>query len=199
MEILDAQALLKRGIAAAHAGHVELARFYLAKATKLNPDNEHNWFWLSSVLDKPAQAKYCLKQVLAINPDNERARKTLMNLEKQQKSASAKPSSPPSSPPSLQPSSGPRICPTCGSARRSGAQLCPRCGTPLLAQAIADDTLEKVLTLPLRQRCRPTRPPLGLLFIPDHRPSRAGWGLIIGVVVLVALCAVVYLSLSLWR
>ena len=85
MELLDAQALLKRGIATAQAGHAELARFYLAKTIKLNPDNEHSWFWLSSVLDEPEQVRYCLKQVLAINPDNERARKLLANLDKKQK------------------------------------------------------------------------------------------------------------------
>jgi tetratricopeptide (TPR) repeat protein len=191
LELSDAQALLKRGIAAAHAGHVELARFYLAKATKLNPDNEHSWFWLSSVLDKPEQAQYCLKQVLAINPYNERARTCLMNLTKRQKSTLVKPS--------LQLSISARTCPVCGAERRSGAQLCSQCGTPLLAQAIADDTLEKVLRLPLRQQFKPTRPLMGILFIPDQRPARAGCFLIVGMVVLVALCLAIYLSLSLLR
>lgn len=193
MELLDAQALLKRGVAAAHAGHVELARFYLAKAIKLNPDNEHSWFWLSSVVDEPEQVRYCLKQVLAINPDNERAHKLLTNLEKHQRP-------PVPVKPSLRPSTGARTCPICGAERRRGAQLCSQCGTPLLAQAISDDTLEKVLTLPLRRRFRPTRPPLGTLFIPHLRPSQAAWKLImVGILLMVALCTVVYLGLSLLR
>ncbi len=196
MELLDAQTLLKRGIAAAHAGHAELARFYLAKATKLNPDNEHSWFWLSSVLDKPEQVKYCLKQALAINPDNERARQLLMKLEKQQRPVLVRPSLKPA----IKPSPSIRICPICGAERRGGAQLCSQCGTPLLAQAISDDTLEKVLTLPLRRQFKPTRPPLGILFIPGQSPSQAGWVLIIfGIIVLVALCVAVYLGLSLLR
>jgi hypothetical protein len=72
--------LLGKGIAAAKAGDKGTARRLLTRAVRRNPESEAAWLWLSSVLDTPKGKAFCLQRVLALNPDNQPARKGLAAL-----------------------------------------------------------------------------------------------------------------------
>ncbi len=74
--------LLARAIAAARAGDRSVARQLLTQVIQDDPKSEAAWMWLSSVLDTPQGRAFCLRQVLALNPDNRTALKGLAALEK---------------------------------------------------------------------------------------------------------------------
>lgn len=79
----QADDLYRRGVAAARGGQKTMAATLLRQAVKLNPQHEQAWLWLSGVLDKPQDVAFCLRAVLGINPENERARRGLAALEQQ--------------------------------------------------------------------------------------------------------------------
>ncbi len=72
--------LFERARQAARAGQKETARRLLAQVLREQPRSEQAWLWLSAVLEKPAERVAALRQVLAINPRNELARKGLRAL-----------------------------------------------------------------------------------------------------------------------
>ncbi len=74
--------LLARGIAATRAGDRSVARQLLTQVIQDDPGSEAAWLWLSSVLDTPQGRAFCLRQVLALNPANQTARKGLAALGK---------------------------------------------------------------------------------------------------------------------
>lgn len=75
-----ARQLLQQGIAAARDNQSEAARELLQRAIQLDPENETAWLWLSSVARDNKERRFCLKQLLALNPDNEHAIKGLRAL-----------------------------------------------------------------------------------------------------------------------
>jgi hypothetical protein len=83
----EALRLFERGVAAARGGQRRVAAGLLARAVQLNPKHEHGWLWLSGTLDKPEEIAFCLRTVLEINPQNERARQGLRWLEQRQQIA----------------------------------------------------------------------------------------------------------------
>lgn len=83
----NVQELLKQGIEAAREGKKAEARGYFEKVVELDEQNERGWFWLASVVESEDEKRICLKNVVQINPQNERAQKALAQLEaKQQRS-----------------------------------------------------------------------------------------------------------------
>src|SRR5258708_31476659 len=76
----QAKQVLEKGIAAARAGQNAEARRLLQEAVKRDPRSESAWLWLSSVAKDDKERIFCLKQLLAINPDNENAIKGLRQL-----------------------------------------------------------------------------------------------------------------------
>lgn len=76
----QAKHLLQQGIAAAQAGQADHARDLLRQAARLDPQNETAWMWLTSVAESNAERVFCLRQILQINPNNERARQGLQQL-----------------------------------------------------------------------------------------------------------------------
>jgi len=80
----EAAQLFVRGVAAARGGQRRLAAVLLARVVQLDPQREMGWLWLSGVLDDPKEIAFCLRSVLAINPQNERARRGLAWLESRQ-------------------------------------------------------------------------------------------------------------------
>lgn len=72
--------LLQRGIAAARAGQADEARRLLAQAIQQNPRSETAWLWMSSVVQTDDQRIHCLRQVIALNPNNDFALKGLRAL-----------------------------------------------------------------------------------------------------------------------
>jgi len=72
--------LLQQGIAAVRAGQLDAGRQLLAKAIQINPQSEMAWIWMSGVVQTDEQRIQCLRQVIAINPNNELALKGLQAL-----------------------------------------------------------------------------------------------------------------------
>lgn len=73
--------LLQSGIAAVRSGDKREGARLLAQVVRKEPQSEDAWFWLAAATDQPAEAAACLRRVLAINPNNERARQALNMLD----------------------------------------------------------------------------------------------------------------------
>lgn len=73
--------LLRKGIEAARERNFAAAREYLQQVVELDERNEKGWFWLASVVETDEERRVCLSNVLHINPNNEKARKTMDALE----------------------------------------------------------------------------------------------------------------------
>ncbi len=95
----NVEAMVREGINAAKAGNKEEARALLHKATELDPYNEDGWLWLSGVVESPDDQRTCLENVLAINPNNDRARQGVAYLSGGVASAPAHPTPLHSAPP----------------------------------------------------------------------------------------------------
>ncbi len=65
--------LLRDGIEAAQKGERAEARTLLLRVTEADANNENAWLWLASISEYPEELLVFLKNVLSINPDNERA------------------------------------------------------------------------------------------------------------------------------
>jgi tetratricopeptide (TPR) repeat protein len=76
----QAKQLLQQGIAAARGGQADMARQLFRQAARLDPRNEAAWQWLITVAEDNNERVFCLKQLLVINPQNERARDALQRL-----------------------------------------------------------------------------------------------------------------------
>lgn len=72
--------LLKQGITALKAGQKAKARELLLRVVKQDKRNEAAWLWLSGAVDTDRERRLCLENALAINPDNEAARRGLASL-----------------------------------------------------------------------------------------------------------------------
>ncbi len=75
------EALLEQGIQAAKARNHATARTLLEQVVEMDQHNEKAWFWLAAITDDVDEKRICLNNVLVINPDNQRARKLLNQLE----------------------------------------------------------------------------------------------------------------------
>jgi hypothetical protein len=85
----NVEAMVREGINAYKAGRKEEARALLLKATELDQLNEQAWLWLSGLMDSVEDQRTCLENVLAINPNNERAKQGLSYLTGQSSASSA--------------------------------------------------------------------------------------------------------------
>ena len=75
--------LLKSGIIEAKAGHRESARRYLDRAVYISNDHDvlaESWFWMSQVVDEPAEKRKALENCLAHDLQHARARRALAIL-----------------------------------------------------------------------------------------------------------------------
>ncbi len=72
--------MVREGISAYRAGRKDEARAFLLKAVELDEHNEQAWLWLSAVVESVDEQRICLENVLAINPNNERALQGLQIL-----------------------------------------------------------------------------------------------------------------------
>lgn len=71
---------LELAITAIRSNRKEEGRQLLNLLIQENPNNEMAWLWMSSVVDTDEQRARCLYHVLAINPDNQVARRGLQLL-----------------------------------------------------------------------------------------------------------------------
>jgi hypothetical protein len=90
----NVEAMVREGVNAFKAGKKDEARILLSKAVELDPYNEEGWLWLSGVVTSVDDQRTCLENVLAIDPNNSRARSGLDYLIKQNPSLAIEPPSP---------------------------------------------------------------------------------------------------------
>lgn len=72
--IADAPVLIALGRTLAEMGQRHSAHRLLTRATELDPTNVEGWLWRGGVSDDPSEVISCLQQVLALDPENERAK-----------------------------------------------------------------------------------------------------------------------------
>ncbi|MFN7945958.1 MAG: response regulator [Blastocatellia bacterium] len=100
--------LVQEGIALARTSDKARAREMLLRAADFEPDNEIVWLWLASLAETPEEAVHYVRRVLEINPQHQRAREWLAQL---------------------QPDS--RCCPVCEALLTSHAERCGTCHSVL--------------------------------------------------------------------
>ncbi len=72
--------MLQAGIAAAKSGDLARASALFAEVVRSDPSSEQGWFLLGMSLAAPDRREYCLRRVLALNPDHHEARRQLERL-----------------------------------------------------------------------------------------------------------------------
>jgi hypothetical protein len=72
--------LIQQGVDAFKAGDKESARKLLSQAIKQNPDSERAWGWMYNVCNTEQERIHCLKQIVRINPQNEKANQRINEL-----------------------------------------------------------------------------------------------------------------------
>lgn len=72
--------LIQQAITQAKAGNKLEAKKILSQVVKQEPQNAHAWYLLSHVVDEQEQAEYCLEKVVAIQPENARAKNRLAQI-----------------------------------------------------------------------------------------------------------------------
>lgn len=72
--------LLQQGITAYKTGKRDEARKIFIAFIKKNPESERGWGWMYDVSIEDKERIYCLKQMLRINPKNEKANQLLAKL-----------------------------------------------------------------------------------------------------------------------
>jgi hypothetical protein len=111
--------LLKSGIIDAKTGHRESARRYLDRAVYISSDHDvlaEAWFWMSEVLDDPAEKRKALENCLAHDLQHARARRSLALLDGKLKAGEIiDPDHLPPAPAGLRAANAERfMCPKCG-------------------------------------------------------------------------------------
>src|SRR5688572_3431100 len=103
----DTNAMLQDGVAALKAGRKGDAKRILTQIVDTQEDNEEAWLWLSACVDTPEEQQICLENVIAINPNNQKARKGLEAISKRGTPKSAGTAAPPPPAPAPQASQFP--------------------------------------------------------------------------------------------
>ena len=117
--------LLQQGITAYKAGKRAEARNMFIAYVKQNPQSELAWGWMYQISDTDKERIYCLKQMLRINPENEKTGQLLNQL-----IAAPPPSFSVASLPSqdISPEFAAGKCPRCQEEIPTGATRCKYCG-----------------------------------------------------------------------
>jgi hypothetical protein len=116
----DAYFALSRGIASAKAGERDEARYYFERALSSDPDTSQTceiWFWLSEIASDPHEKRSALEEVLAVNPFDARARRSLAILDGKLDPGAMVDPDRPIQPAAPSPTADPQrfVCPNCGS------------------------------------------------------------------------------------
>lgn len=73
---------LQEGISALKAGDKVTARRLLGRAIQQDPKNHLAWLWLSGAVETDQERLTCLNKVLALDPENETAKRGMASLQK---------------------------------------------------------------------------------------------------------------------
>ena len=129
---------LKQAIDLIKAGSKQDALPILKTILKSDKDNERAWLWMTACANNVADRRYCLEQVLRINPNHEKAKAALAKMDEPEEPsldeiAPAKAQAPavvPAKPVEVQaaPAAGQmKACPHCGMTIPAAAFECPYC------------------------------------------------------------------------
>lgn len=77
MSQLSAVDLFRQAMAASRAGDKAKTRACLLEAVKIDPNSETTWQWLAGVAESPLEATQAWEKVLALNPNNEKAKSSI--------------------------------------------------------------------------------------------------------------------------
>ncbi len=80
LTLSQTELLTKQGAAALQSNDKARAYDLLGRAVQMAPQNEQAWLWLSGAVESAAERRYCLEQVLVINPHNAAAQRGLSML-----------------------------------------------------------------------------------------------------------------------
>jgi tetratricopeptide (TPR) repeat protein len=83
-----ANQLLREGISAGKSGQRDRARELLMRVVEQDQENVQAWLWLSGVVDDLDDQQICLENVLALDPDNDIARRGLTWVRNQREAQS---------------------------------------------------------------------------------------------------------------
>ncbi len=79
---MDAQQELTRAMAHLRAGRKSQAQGILTQLVRQDPSFVDGWFWLAVCLEDHEKKVYCLNKVLALDPNHDRARRVLADLQR---------------------------------------------------------------------------------------------------------------------
>jgi len=78
--VSQTELLTQQGMVALQANDKARAYDLLSRAIQLEPHNEQAWLWLSGAVESTAERRYCLEQVLVINPHSAAAQRGMALL-----------------------------------------------------------------------------------------------------------------------
>lgn len=76
----QADPMLQEAIQALEAGQAAKAREILTRLLQADADNPSYWVYLSAAVESPKERRFCLERALALDPENEAARRGLILL-----------------------------------------------------------------------------------------------------------------------
>jgi len=75
--------LMQVGVTAARNKNKEAAKGIFRQVLEMDRRNERAWLWLAAVEDDPTERRRILQTVLAINPENQKARQLLEAMDRE--------------------------------------------------------------------------------------------------------------------
>lgn len=170
---------LKQAIALVRAGDVKTGGTILHDLLRNDRNIELAWLWLTACVDSVEDKRYCLNEVLRINPDNEHARKGLDHL----------------SPPP-EPTYDSRVDEQPGD-NEVLARLETATNTPQATPQQAAQPAQPIITPPARPAIQPTRAAASAPAVRTARSNGSNSGLLLAALVILLLIAVAGMALIL--